>query len=161
MRVVISGPGQGKRRVRISGVLLGDDAVAGGVGGWEADKAGKKRRPVLRFGGTPGWEVTLTLMLGVAEDDKSVEWPCRQLVAWGRRRKGALPPRLKIAGKVRVPTGADWVIDSIEWGPQIRRASDRARVQQQVTVKLIEYNRPPKKPTEKPKKPPRKPKKKP
>ena len=160
MKVVIGGPGQGKRRVRISAHLLGDDAVSGGVGGWEAQQAGKRRRPVLQFKGTPGWEVTLTLMLGDPGGQASVEWACRQLVAWGRRRKGALPPRLKIAGKVRVPTSVDWVIDSIEWGPQIRRESDKVRIRQQVTVKLIEYNRPPKKPTEKPKKPPRKPKKK-
>lgn len=144
MKVTLSGPGQGKRRVQVSGDLLGDDSPGGGVGGWKGEQAGKKRRPVLRFEGTPGWTESITLMLGAVEDDRSVEWQCRQLIAWGRRRKGALPPQLRLRGKVRVPTSLDWVIDSLEWGQQIRRPGDQVRVQQQVTITLSEYNRPPK-----------------
>lgn len=156
MKVAIIGP-SGKRRVRVTGVLVGDDAVSGGVGGWEAEQAGKRRRPVLRFKGNPGWSLQVTLVLGSAAEEKSIEAQCRQLVAWGRRPKVGLPPRVKVAGKVRAPLGVDWVIDSLDWGAQIRRGDGR-RIQQQVTVTLLEYNKPPpaKKPTEKGKKKKRK-----
>lgn len=139
----------GKRRgIRFE--LTDSDEVGGGVGGWNAEQAGRRKRPVLRYAGRPGWTLSLPLIIDNLEADRSIELRCRQLLAWGRPApRSALPPRLRVEGPIRAPQVVDWVIDSIDWGEQIR--NDRGhRVQQELTLKLIEYNRPPKK--KKPKK---------
>ncbi|MCB9377084.1 MAG: hypothetical protein H6515_14610 [Microthrixaceae bacterium] len=119
--------------------LDGDDQVTGGVGGWEAEQAGKKKRPVVRWAGTPGWNVQLPLVLDGVRGEKSVEAACRRITAWGRPQGDAKPTRLKLDGPVRVPASVVWVIDSIELGAQMRR-NDGRRIMQELTLTLVEYH---------------------
>lgn len=141
----------------ITADLFGDDSLSGGVGGWESENVGKTKRPALRYTGNPGWQYQLPLIFDGAPTNASVESRCRQLQKWGRGgRRGAQPPRLLISGKLlRAPKGIAWVIDSLEWGPQMRRPDGR-RIQQQVTVNLIQWSKPPPPPPKKKKKKPKK-----
>lgn len=132
--------------------LLGDDQPGGGVGGWEEVQGGKRGRAQgLAFKGSPAFTLTLPLGFNGLEVNgpksaMSVESQCRRLVALGRPAgKGGLPPKLHVAGLVRVPSNIVWVIDSIEWGTQIRDASG-SRVQQLFDLTLIQWRKPPKSP---------------
>lgn len=151
---------RGTERPRLIADLYGDDSTDGGVGGWEAEQAGKRRRPALRYSGRPGHQLTVTLMIHSGFTNKPVEAKCRQLAAWGRppvrrgkKKAGArIPPRLEVLGPyLRSPRGVSWVIDSIEWGEQVRRGDGR-RIQQLVTVTFVEWNKPPPPPKKKKKK---------
>lgn len=129
--------------------LLGDDQPGGGVGGWEETEGGKRGRGAgLAYRGAPAYTLSLPLGFnGISSGQAvSVEPQCRRLVDLGRAtKKGGLPPRLHVQGLIRVPSNIDWVIDSIEWGTQIRNAAG-ARVQQQLTLNLVQYRKPKKSP---------------
>lgn len=132
--------------------LLGDDQPSGGVGGWEDVEGGKRGRGAgLAFKGSPSYTLALPLGFNGLEtkgpgSKVSIEQECRRLNDLGRpAKKGALPPRIHVAGLVRVPSNLEWVIDSIEWGTQIRNEAG-ARVQQQFTLSLIQYRKPRKSP---------------
>jgi hypothetical protein len=129
--------------------LLGHDAPSGGVGGWEAEQAGKKKRPVLRWAGRPGHEQTIVVMIDGFDTNTSVEATCRRLGSWGRGRKDTPPPRLQVTGRyLRSPANVAWVITGLEWGDQIRRGDGR-RIQQVVTLTLSEWNKAPQPPPKK------------
>lgn len=132
--------------------LLGDDQPGGGLGGWEEVQGGKLGRGRgLSFKGSPSYTLTLPLGFNGLETQGpgsrvSVEAECRHLVNLGRPAgKGGKPPKIHVAGLVRVPSTIEWVIDSVEWGTQIRD-DHGARVQQQFTLALIQYRKPPKSP---------------
>lgn len=123
--------------------LLGDDELAGGVGGWEA-AARPRRKAATEWGGTDAWTLSLPLMATGMEAslgrDTSVEGSIRALVAAGTMSsKTGQPALLKVTGPVRVPSSnIRWVIQSIAWGAQIRNAAGE-RVQQEFTLALLEY----------------------
>lgn len=157
--VVLSVAGaKNARRLRCD--LLGDDQPGGGVGGWEEVEGGKRARG-LAFKGSPSYTLTLPLGFNGLEvngpgSKVSIEQQCRRLVDLGRPAgKGGRPPKLHVAGLVRVPSTIEWVIDSIEWGAQIRNDAG-ARVQQQFTLNLIQWRKPPKSPAKKSRKTPEK-----
>lgn len=136
--------------------LLGDDEITGGVGGWE-DLPRPRRRNAVQWVGTPALSLGLPLLLSGVDQahttsalsrrpihtvfarDTSVESAVRQLTSWGQKtKKTGQPPILRVAGPVRGPQTARWVIEDLEWGPQIRNR-DGQRIQQEVTVRLKEY----------------------
>ncbi len=132
--------------------LRGDDQPGGGVGGWEETEGGKRGRGAgLAFRGSPAYTLSLPLGFNGLEtagpgSRVSVEPQCRRLVNMGRsQKKAGRPPKLHVNGLVRVPSNIEWVIDSIEWGEQIRDASG-ARVQQLFTLNLIQWRKPRKSP---------------
>lgn len=146
--IVLSVVGQKNRGLECD--LLGDDQPGGGVGGWEEVEGGKRGRG-LAFKGSPSYTLALPLGFNGLEvkgpgSAVSIEQQCRRLANLGRpARKGGRPPKLHVAGLVRVPTNVEWVIDAIEWGTQIRNDSG-ARVQQQFQLSLIQWRKPPKSP---------------
>lgn len=120
--------------------LDGDDEVTGGVGGWDAEQAGKSKRPVMRWAGVQGYQITIPLTLDQTATNGSVESACRRLTQLGRPPKGRIRPKpLRLAGLLRVPTHLSWVITGIEWGEQIRR-SDGRRTYQEISLTLSEYH---------------------
>ena len=125
--------------------LIGDDTVTGGVGGWE-DLPRPRRRAATDYVGTPAYTEVLPLLIDGTETsrghDTPIEGRIRTLISWGVPRKGAdRPAVLRISGPLRVPASKRWVIQDLEWGPQIRNQAGR-RVQQYVTVTLKEYVEP-------------------
>ena len=135
----------------VVGDLVGDDGPGGGIGGWEGEQAGKKKRPVTRYGGRLARTQQITVMFDGVDTGTVVESKVRQLESWAAGRKGKQPPRLSVTGRLlRSPNGVAWVITALEYGEQIRRADGR-RLRQQVTVSLVEWNKPPPKPKKKPK----------
>jgi hypothetical protein len=123
--------------------LLGDDELTGGVGGWEV-VARPRRKAAAEWGGTDAWTLSLPLMATGMESsrgrDASIEGALRALIAAGTpSAKTGQPPVLKVTGPVRVPSSSiRWVIQSIEWGAQIRNNAGQ-RVQQEFTLALLEY----------------------
>lgn len=123
--------------------LVGDDDPAGGVGGWEV-VARPRQRGAAEWTGVDPWTLTLPLVttgLDVSPNrNASVEAKCRALVVMAMRARATMrPPVLEVTGPVRVPfPGMRWVITGLEWGAQVRDHRQQ-RVQQHVTVHLLEY----------------------
>lgn len=123
--------------------LVGDDTPSGGAGGWEAVSR-PRRKAAAEWGGTELWSLVLPLLVTGVESsrghDSSVEGDVRALLAIARKHpKTGQPPILTVSGPVRVPSPRmRWVIQGFEWGDQIRNTAGR-RVQQYVTVTLLEY----------------------
>jgi hypothetical protein len=124
--------------------LNGDDEVSGGVGGWEVVPRPRRKASVEWVGVTQPWTLALPLItdgLDVREgDNRSVEPKLDALIFLAQVVPGgSQPPVLTVSGPVRVRRpNMRWVIQSFEWGAQVRR-SDQARVQQMFTVNLLEY----------------------
>lgn len=125
--------------------LLGDDEPTDGVGGWEVvDRP--RRRGAAEWSGVQPWRLALPLLttgLDVTPGvNVSVEPKLTELIRLALKVPGGLqPPVLEVTGPVRVPfPGMRWVIEGFEWGAQVR-ASTGERVQQEVTVRLLEYVR--------------------
>lgn len=121
--------------------LLGDDALTGGVGGWEfLDRP--RRTAAVEWVGTPGYQLVLPLVLDGTEVrrgvDVSVEAQCRIVTAWGRPAGDGPPPVLTVAGPLRIATASRWVLDDVEWGRQIRNRAGQ-RILQEVTLTLLQH----------------------
>lgn len=123
--------------------LIGDDALSGGLGGWEVvDRPG--RRGAAEWVKVDPWRLAVPLLTtgfdvrpGV---NVSVEPKLLALMrlAW-KVPGGSQPPIITAAGPIRVPRpDMRWVVEDIEWGEQVRR-SDGQRIQQAMTVKLLEH----------------------
>lgn len=123
--------------------LVGDDKPTGGTAVW-ADVDRPRRRQGAEFTGITARRNVLPLLLTGMEKtpgrDVTIEPECRQLQEWAAKptKKTNLPCILKATGPLRTGESVRWVIESIEWGDQIRNARGR-RVQQYVTVTLREY----------------------
>jgi hypothetical protein len=118
---------------------IGDDTVEGGVGGWEViDRP--TRESMTAWRNTPGLRWALPLSLDGADAGRSVEGDVEQLIAWGQPDDAlGEPPTLVVSARVgRAPSTARWVIDSIEWGEQIRNDAN-VRVRQDLTLTLLKY----------------------
>jgi hypothetical protein len=125
--------------------LAGDDGLSGGVGGWESVPR-PRRRATAEWVGTEPYLLSLPLITtGVDARGRrsvSVEPKLRKLVklAQPTKRTGE-PPILLVRGPVRLPSPKmRWVITGFEWGEQMRGPGGR-RIQQEVTVHLMEYVR--------------------
>lgn len=123
--------------------LDGDDELTSGLGGWEVvDRP--RRRGAAEWVGVQPWVLTLPLFtdgLDVRSGiNTSVEPKCAALIQLAYKVPGGFqPPLLEVTGPVRVPrAGMRWVIQHIQWGTQVRR-SDQQRVQQALTVTLLEH----------------------
>lgn len=132
-------------RQRLRFHLAGDDALAGGVGGWESVPR-PRRKATAEWVGTPPWTLALPLITSGVDvrghRDVSVEAKIRRLVALAEpSRKTDEPPIIRISGPVRLPSPRmRWVITDLEWGAQMRNKRGQ-RIQQEVTVHLLEYVR--------------------
>jgi hypothetical protein len=123
--------------------LDGDDELTGGVGGWEI--VGRpRRRGAAEWVGVPPFRLTLPLFtdgLDVRPGvNVSVEPKITALTRLALKVPGGFqPPLLELSGPLRLPfPGMRWVIEDITWGTAWRR-SDQQRVQQAMTVMLIEH----------------------
>lgn len=123
--------------------LLGDDTPAGGVGGWEVLPR-PRQRGAAEWTGVEPWTLDLPLLttgLDVRPGlNATVEPKVAALIGLAQKVPGhTRPALLDVTGPIRVPRpGMRWVIAAIEWGPQVRR-SDGQRVQQEMTVRLLEH----------------------
>lgn len=126
--------------------LLGDDNLAGGDAQWDTLPR-PRRTSVVEWTGSDLHTLTLPLMLdgfGVRPDggDVSVEAACELLMSWRRPIAGTNPPRpptIVVGGPVRQPSYRPWwIVTGLEWGEQIR-GGDGQRIQQAVTVALLEH----------------------
>ncbi len=124
--------------------LYGDDEVSGGVGGWEVIERPRRKASVEWVGVRAPWTISLPLLTDGLDvlpgDNRSVEPKIDALISLAQIAPGRdQPPVLTLSGPIRVRRpNMRWVIESFQWGPQVRR-SDAARVQQEVTVTLLEY----------------------
>lgn len=132
------------RQVRLH--LAGDDAPGGGVGGWEV-VARPRRRSTAEWVGVEPWTMTLPLITSGVDvrgpgRHVSVEPKIKDLVNLASpTRSTGEPPILLVAGPLRLPAPKmRWVITGLEWGTQMRR-NRGDRIQQEVTVHLLEYVR--------------------
>lgn len=133
---------QGNDRPLIVAEQIGDDTLDGGVGGWEAlDRPGGPA--ITSWNGTPAVTWTIPMSLDGMHDnrDEVIERECQLLDAWGKPQAGDdRPPVLVVNARVgRAPATARWVIQSIEWGAQVRNDNDE-RIRQDVTLVLLEHN---------------------
>lgn len=122
--------------------LVGDDAPAGGVGGWET-LARPRRDAAVEWVGTPNATYVLPLLLDGIETrvgkDTVIESDIRQVKSWGQpTKKTGQPPVLRLTGPLHVKPGSRWVLNDIEWGPAIRNKHGR-RIQQQLTLSFLKY----------------------
>jgi hypothetical protein len=125
--------------------LAGDDGLGGGVGGWESVPR-PRRRAGAEWVGIEPYLLSLPLVTtGVdvrRNRDVQVEAKVRRLIRLAQpTRKTGEPPILLVRGPIRLPAPRmRWVITGIEWGEQMRNKRGR-RVQQAMTVHLMEYVR--------------------
>ncbi len=124
--------------------LIGSDETRGGVGGWEVVPR-PRRKPSVEWTGVPQpWMIALPLMLDGLDvlpgDNRSVEPKIDALISLAQIAPGRSQPWVvTLSGPIRTRRPfMRWVINDLEWGEQVRR-SDAARVQQTVTVTLLEY----------------------
>lgn len=123
--------------------LMGQDKLTGGGARWKTtDRA--RRRSVITWEGTDLHRRILPLQIDGMEisagQDRSIEDDCLLLWAWGQPLQTlGTPPWLHVTGPL-LPLGYTpwWVLDELEWGDCIRRA-DGQRIQQDVTVTLLEH----------------------
>lgn len=126
--------------------LMGDDELSGGVGGWEVVSR-PRRRATAEWVGVDPWSMTLPLMTtGVDARGPNqhvvIESKIQDLIALATAtKKTGEPPILKVAGPLRLPSPQmRWTITDLEWGAQLRNDRGR-RIQQEVTVHLLQYVR--------------------
>lgn len=126
---------------RVDFELVGDDDLSGGVGGW-ATLDRPRRTAAVTWTGTPAQTYTLPLLLDGMDLGPGLDFPiesqCNQLLAWGRGSVTNTPPVLQVTGLVIVPDTSRWVLQDLSWGGKERDRLGR-RVQQYVTVTLLEY----------------------
>lgn len=114
--------------------------VTQGYGGWE-EIARPRRSPLTTFRGSPGFHLTLPLLLDGWARGISVERDCSALEKMGRATAAdGEPPRLRITARGSALPGQRrrWVIDTITWGEALMNKNGD-RVRQFVTLNLIEY----------------------
>lgn len=118
----------------------GTPTVSGGVGGWEAVPR-PLRRPLTVWRGTPDpLTLSLPILLDGFDEDKPVEKDVRTLEKMGGLDRGdPEPPELIVEGAVphSETHRGRWVLNGLDWGDAIRRASDGQRVRQAVTLTLV------------------------
>lgn len=129
----------GTDRPRLELEMIGDDEVTGGDAQWTLnDRAG--RNPMTVWEGTTAVTWTLPLTFDNFDEGSSVERQVAQLASW--REPGDnddQPPHLVVnAPAGRAPSTKRWVIQSIEWGDQIRNGAGN-RVRQDLRLTLLEY----------------------
>lgn len=124
--------------------LVGDEIIAGGVGGWESlDRP--RNTAATAWVGTPAKTLELPLALDGREIvpgvDFVIEGGCRHLEQWGLPAgKAGEPPVLQVDGLVRVASEDRWVIQDLAWGAYVVDANGQ-RIYQAVTVTLLQYVR--------------------
>ena len=123
--------------------LLGEEGahITGGYGGWEVT-ARPRDVAMTTWQGRGPFEMDLPLLLDRFGEDGSVEADCRLLerMAIPVNQKSS-PPTVRLIGAVP-RAGLRWVVDSIDWGDQLRNIWSGERVRQAVSLHLIEFQAP-------------------
>jgi hypothetical protein len=124
--------------------LADDDDLSGGVGGWVSlDRP--RDTAAAAWVGTPEQTYTLPLLLDGMDVrpgvDVPVEADCAQLTAWGKGDEATSPPVLQVLGPVLVGRTDRWVLQGLAWGARERDDAER-RIQQYVTLTLLEHRTP-------------------
>lgn len=100
-----------------------------------------RQKPIVEFTSSPLWQLELPLILDGSDTDTSVEQVCQQIGTWSHadpRIKEA--PQLAVAGPLDQQGVTRWVCQTVAFGQTaIIRRRDGARVQQDITLTLLEY----------------------
>jgi len=119
--------------------LLGDVKVsAAGAAAWTMmDRPRRKGFP--EFTAVQLLVLDLPLMIDGADTDTDIEPLCAELDMWRYPTEAVgIPPLLEITGPIpSFPGNPWWVIQTIGWGPAIRR-HDGQRIQQTFTLNVVE-----------------------
>lgn len=134
--------GRSDRSHRIGFQLLGDSKPApysSGAYPWTViDRP--RRKPFTEFNAVQLMQLDLPLMLDRADSGHSVETDCATVDSWRYVDPGLRqPPTLRVSGPVAQYGVHDWVLMTVGWAEAIRRVSDGQRIQQTVTLTLVEY----------------------
>jgi hypothetical protein len=114
-----------------------------GSGGWSVVDRPRRKSATQWLDYSP-LTLTLTLMLdGITAHNlghgHSVEGDISRVMAWEKPQDGRIePPVLSVSGPVP-HRGKDWVVQSLDWGAAIRHATNGHRLQQALTLTLLEY----------------------
>lgn len=99
-----------------------------------------RRKPFTEFNAVQLTQLELPLMLDKADTEHSVEAECATVDSWRYVDAASRhPTRLGVSGPVSL-NGIDlWVLIGLSWGDEIRRTRDGHRIQQAVTITLLEF----------------------
>lgn len=123
--------------------LIGQDTLTGGVTAWETLER-PRRVSATEWTGVAPYQLVIPLLLDgmdLASDgvDRSVEPVIERFLAWSRPRPTGDPVVVVVDGPLKVPAyNPRWIITDLDWGECYRRA-DRARIQQELTITLLEH----------------------
>lgn len=123
--------------------LIGEDTLTGGLARWDTLER-PRRVSATEYVGVDPYQLVIPLLLDgmdLASDgvDRSVEPVIERFLAWTRPGPKGRPPVVRVDGPLKVPAyNPRWIITDLEWGSCWRRG-DRARIQQEVTVTLLEH----------------------
>lgn len=125
--------------------LVGDPSLSGGVGGW-SEISRPRRTNAAEWTSTPARSQVLPLLLDGMEYSKgvdvSVEPQIASLIAWGTKQPATgQPVVLGVSGPVHATDGR-WVLNDLDWGTLVRDSATGNRIQQKVTVTLLELLEP-------------------
>lgn len=115
-----------------------------GSGGWQVVERPRRKSATQWLDYAP-YTLTMTLMLdGITAhplgQGVSVEGDCSRVAAWEKPQDGQIePPQLTVTGPVPGTTGREWVVQSLDWGAAIRHPTSGHRLQQTITLTLLEY----------------------
>lgn len=112
---------------------------SGGVGGWN-EIPRPRQETAVEWGGQPASFLTFTLLFDGFDNDESVEPQCRLLKNMGQRPKGGKQPPILEMDYGPVGRGQLWVIQSIDWGPELRN-KQLERIRAEATVTLLQFNK--------------------
>lgn len=109
----------------------------GGAGGWNRIVR-PRRRVALEWAAVPERTLAFPLLLDGYEAGRSVERDCRLLENMGDPRAPHQPPPVLEFVYGPAGQGRRWVIDSLEWGAELRNRRLQ-RIRQEVNVTLVEF----------------------
>lgn len=141
------------RKVNIKGWIdETNPRLTGGWGGWEVTER-PRQVGVTTWKGVEPFTLEFGMILNgdrVQSDHgfESVEPDIRELVSAARGDSAQYPNLMTIDGIKSLPVDR-WVIESMEFGDAIRRATDFHRIRQQITFTMREYVPPAYEPTNK------------
>ena len=100
----------------------------------------RPRRPdYTEFQGTSLMQLDIPVLLDGAATNTSVEAMCNAVESWKvARTSTGQPPILALHGPVP-GTHRQWVLETTAWSTAIRRITDGERIQQTLTLTLVEY----------------------
>lgn len=124
--------------------LLGDaDLTRSGGGGWQVVDRPRRKATTQWLDSSP-FTMTMDLILDGIDghrvgSPRSVDADCGVVEAWEAPATATIqPPVVKVTGPVP-HTDLQWVVRSLDWKAAIRHPKNGHRIQQTVSITLLEY----------------------